>query len=251
VTTPIFAGAEPLSVSGGSTGVLVLHGFTGNPQSMRPLALAFVKAGFSVEVPLLPGHGTSVEDMIPTRWSDWSAVAQAAYQNLADRYEKVFVAGLSMGGSLAVWLGEQHPKIAGLVLVNPLVDPPAESFMEMLSAMISQGVVSMPAVGCDIAMPDSAELAYDASPLEPMRSMFEAVVGIASRLDQIRCPVLLLNSRTDHVVPSSSGDLLEAKVSGPIERVFLERSYHVATLDYDAVQVQERAVGFVEKVVGP
>jgi carboxylesterase len=156
-----------------------------------------------------------------------------------------------MGGSLAVWLGEQHPKIAGLVLVNPLVDPPAESFMEMLSAMISQGVVSMPAVGCDIAMPDSAELAYDASPLEPMRSMFEAVVGIASRLDQIRCPVLLLNSRTDHVVPSSSGDLLEAKVSGPIERVFLERSYHVATLDYDAVQVQERAVGFVEKVVGP
>ena len=96
MTTPILAGAEPFSAGGGPIGVVVLHGFTGSPQSMRPLAQALAAAGFSVELPLLPGHGTSVGDMVPTRWSDWSSVAEAAYGDLAGRSDRVFVAGLSM-----------------------------------------------------------------------------------------------------------------------------------------------------------
>ena len=78
VTAPILPGAEPWSAAGGSHGVLVLHGFTGNPQSMRPLAEACAAAGFTVELPLLPGHGTAVEDMVPTRWEDWSARRRGA-----------------------------------------------------------------------------------------------------------------------------------------------------------------------------
>ena len=136
-----------------------------------------------------------------------------------------------MGGSLAIWLAERHPDIAGIVVVNPLVDPPASSFRDMLSGMVEEGGVSVPAIGSDIAMQSVAESAYDASPLEPMLSMFEAVDEIAARLGELRCPVLLLSSRTDHVVPPESGDLLAARAGGPVERVWLERSFHVATLD--------------------
>lgn len=249
MTSPILPGAEPLSALGGPVGVVVLHGFTGNPQSMRPLANAFVAAGFSVEMPLLPGHGTSVADMVPTRWADWTSAAEAAYQAVAERCAHVFTAGLSMGGSLAIWLAEAHRELAGMVVINPLVDPPAPSFRDLLSGMLEEGVVSVPSIGSDIAMARPPEPTYDASPIEPMLSMFEGVDEIAGRLEEIRCPVLLLSSRTDHVVPPESGDLLAASVGGPLERVWLERSFHVATLDYDAAEVQARAVEFVNKLV--
>ena len=96
----IIPGCEPWSADGGRQGVLVLHGFTGNPQSMRGLAEAFAAAGFAVELPLLPGHGTSVDDMIDTAWPDWSAAAEAAYADLAARVDRVVVAGLSSGAGL-------------------------------------------------------------------------------------------------------------------------------------------------------
>jgi len=214
---------------------------------MRPLATAFAAANFSVELPLLPGHGTSVEDMVPTRWSDWSSVAEATYSELAGRSDRVFVAGLSMGGSLAIWLAERHPEIAGIIVVNPLVDPPASSFRDMLHGMIEEGAISVPAIGSDIAM-QAIESSYDASPLEPMLSMFEGVDEVAARLGELHCPVLLLSSRIDHVVPPESGDVLAACAGGPVERVFLERSFHVATLDHDAPEIEDRAVAFVNKM---
>jgi carboxylesterase len=92
------------------------------------------------------------------------------------------------------------------------------------------------------------ESAYDASPLEPMLSMFEGVDEVAARLGELHCPVLLLSSRIDHVVPPESGDVLAACAGGPVERVFLERSFHVATLDHDAPEIEERAVAFVNKM---
>jgi carboxylesterase len=248
VPTPILAGAEPFSAEGGPIGVVVLHGFTGSPQSLRPLAQAFATAGFTVELPLLPGHGTSVEDMVPTRWSDWSATAEATYRDLAGRCEQVLAAGLSMGGSLAIWLAERHPEIAGVIVINPLVDPPASMFRDMLSGMVEEGGVSVPAIGSDVARPGSPESAYNASPIEPMLSMFEGVDEIAAHLGDICCPVLLLSSRVDHVVPPESGDVLAAGAAGTVERVFLERSFHVATLDYDAPEIEARATAFVARV---
>src|SRR5664280_811509 len=128
VTAPIIPGCEPWSADGGSHGVLVLHGFTGNPQSMRPLAEAVAAAGYTVELPLLPGHGTAVEDLVPTRWDDWSEGAEAAYRALAARCDKVVVSGLSMGGTLTCWLAARHPEIAGIAVVNPLIQAPDAEF---------------------------------------------------------------------------------------------------------------------------
>ncbi len=215
---------------------------------MRGLAEALAGAGFAVELPLLPGHGTSVEDMLPTRWDDWSKVADGAYTELAGRCRRVVVVGLSMGGTLAIWLTTHHPEIAGLVAINPFVEPPAESFREMLRGVLDAGTDVMPGIGSDIALEGVQELAYAGSPVAPMLSLMEATDGIAADLGRIRCPVLLLSSRQDHVVPSASGDVLEAGVAGPIERVWLERSYHVATLDNDRGLLEERAVEFATKV---
>jgi carboxylesterase len=249
VAHPILAGAEPFSARGGPNGVLVLHGFTGNPHSLRGLAQAFARAGLAVELPLLPGHGTDLEDMIPTRWSDWSAAAQAAYAELAGRCRAVVVAGLSMGGTLATWLAAGHPEIAGLIAINPLIDPPAAPARELMRGVLASGTPIAPGVGSDIADPDSTELAYQGSPIEAALSMFDALDELVPRLGDIRCPVLLFTSPQDHVVPPGSSDVLERCVSGPVQRVTLERSYHVATLDYDAAEIEERSVEWVAKLL--
>jgi carboxylesterase len=244
----VMAGAEPFSAAGGSAGVLVVHGFTGSPQSMRPLAEAFAAAGFTVELPRLPGHGTTIEDMITTGWDDWSGAAEAAYADLAGRCSKVVVAGLSMGGTITTWLAARHPEIAGIVLVNPAVEAPADSFLEALEGMRATGNPVMDGIGSDIADPDAKELAYDGTPIEPLVSLFTAVRDLQPLLPEVRCPVLLLTSVQDHVVLPTASDHLATSVAGPVERIMLERSYHVATLDYDKAEIETRAVAFARKV---
>jgi carboxylesterase len=217
---------------------------------MRPLAEALAAAGFTVDLPLLPGHGTSVEDMLPTRWEDWSEAAEAAYQALAERRDKVAVCGLSMGGTLSCWLAEHHPEIAGVAVINPYVDPPADDVRDVIRGLLADGTEVVDGIGSDIAMEGAAEDAYAGTPLAAALSFFEGVDGVAARLADIRCPALLLSSRVDHVVPIESGDAFEASVNGPVERVFLERSFHVATLDWDAPLIEERVVAFAAEVLG-
>jgi carboxylesterase len=250
VTAPVIPGAEPFTHDGDARGVLVLHGFTGNPQSLRPLAQALAGEGYTVDLPLLPGHGTAIEDMIPTRWSDYVRAAEGAYLDLAGRCESVALVALSMGGTLACWLAEHHAEIVGMTLVNPFVEPPADSFREVLRGILESGTEVAPGVGSDIAKEGSTELAYLGSPIAAALSLFDGIDEVAARLERVTCPVLLLSSRNDHVVPSSSGDVLVAGVSGPIERVWLEHSYHVATLDHDAELVVSRTLEFVGDVLG-
>lgn len=249
MTAPILPGAEPFSASNGSNGVLVLHGFTGNPHSMRPLAEAFADAGLSVDLPLLPGHGTAVEDMIPTRWKDYAEAAERAYVALAAHGDRTVVAGLSMGGTLALWLASRHPETTALILVNPLVEPPAASFVDVMKGSLEAGVDRFPGIGSDIAKEGVPEGAYPETPIEALLSLFEAVTDLVPRLGAIDCPLLLLSSRQDHVVPPGSGDLLAESFGGPVERVFLENSYHCATLDNDAPEIEERAAAFALKAV--
>jgi carboxylesterase len=247
----VLPGAEPFSAAGGPHGALVLHGFTGCPQSVRGLAQAFAGAGFAVELPLLPGHGTTVDDMVATTWTDWSACAELVYNELAVRCRQVVVAGLSMGGTLAVWLAAHHPEIAGVVAINAAVDPPAESFREGMRQLLADGHTTMPGVGNDIADPGATELAYEATPIGPLLSLCDADDEIYPKLGDIHCPVLVMNSPQDHVVPPVSSEILATRVSGPVERVTLARSYHVATLDYDKDEITARAVDFARKVTSP
>jgi carboxylesterase len=243
----VLPGAEPFSAAGGRCGALVLHGFTGSPQSMRPLAQAFADAGYAVELPLLPGHGTTVQDMASYGWPDWTAAVEAAYQRLAGRSETVVVAGLSMGGSLALWLASEHPGLAGIVLVNPVAEtddlaPLADAARGLLEA----GEDFMPGVGNDVADPEVTELAYTSVPTRSALSLIDGLTALKERLAGITVPALVLH----HIVPPGSAALLAARLAGPVDVVELEHSFHVATIDLDRDLIATSAVAFAGKVTG-
>ncbi len=249
MTLSLIPGADPWSHEGGPLGALCIHGFTGNPSSMRGVAEAYAAAGFSVELPRLPGHGTTVEDMMTTGWDDWTGEAEAAYQRLAARTERVVVAGLSMGGTLTLWTASQHPEVGGIVCINPATQPQADEVVEMVRAMIDGGEEVFPGIGSDIADPEVTETAYDGTPLRPLLSLADGITALAPRYPSIRCPLLLMNSPKDHVVEPVQSEYLAAQFGGPVERISLERSYHVATLDYDRDLVESSAVAFARRVL--
>jgi carboxylesterase len=250
MTAPTIPGAEAYShIGNGDVGVLVLHGFTGNPGSMRALAEACATAGFHVELPLLAGHGTAMEDMIPTRWADWSADAEKAYQVLSKRAKKIVVIGLSMGGALTLWMAAQHPEAHGIVCINPATQPHPQEVIDTLQEMIDGGIETTDGVGGDIADPSAHETAYLGTPLAALKSFwFEGLAPLAPRYPSIKMPMLLYTSVQDHVVQPSDSDAVAATYGGPVERVMLERSYHVATQDYDKDIIFAGAVAFVHRV---
>jgi carboxylesterase len=248
--SPVLPGAEPYSAAGGAHGVLVLHGLSGTPQSLRTLAEAFAAAGLTVELPLLPGHGTSPEDMAETTWTGWLDAAGSALRDLQGRCAKVVVAGLSMGGALALQLATVAPDLAGLILVNPGVGHVPAEQLARLTAALDAGVAFVPGLGGDIAEPGTTELAYDRLSIAAALSLAEPVERLRASLGEVRAPVLLFTSAVDHVVPAEAGDAVATGVSGPVERIVLARSFHVATLDHDRGEIEERSVAFARRVLG-
>ena len=250
MTQTLIPGAEPWSHSAdGDHGALVLHGFTGNPGSMRGVAEAFAAGSYHVEMPRLPGHGTTVEDMMTTNWADWTAAAEAAYASLAARCSKVVVCGLSMGGSLTLWLAGQHGEIAGIVCINPATQPQAPEVIAMIEGMIAEGTMIMPGIGSDIAEPDVHESAYEGTPLACLLDfVLNGLTPLESTYESLRMPLLLLNSPQDHVVEPAQAEFLATHYGGPLARVTLERSYHVATQDYDKELIFAESVAFADRV---
>ncbi len=244
----VLPGCEPLSHRGGPGGVLVLHGFTGNPSTVRPLAEGAVAAGFSVEMPRLPGHGTSVEDLASATWTQWVDEALRAYDVLAEHCSNVAVVGLSMGGALSAYLSARRV-VAGCVFINPVVKPPAPEIIDGLEQLLAAGIESYEAIGSDIKREGVVGTSYDATPLRAAKSLFEGLAQVQRDLERITAPCLLFSSREDHVVTPDNGDELVARVRGPVERVWLENSYHVATLDFDHDLVTALTVDFLARVL--
>ncbi len=245
----VMPGAEPFSSAGDRRGALIIHGFTGCPQSMRPLAQAFASAGFTVDLPRLPGHGTTVEDMASHNWSDWTAAVESAYQALAGKTDSVVVAGLSMGGSLTLWLATRHAEIKGIILINPAAE--ADDFAPVVDgakAALAAGQTFLPGVAGDIADPAAKELGYDRAPAAGLVSLAEGLQALKPLLPQAKMPALLLHSLQDHVVPPGSATLLRETLGGAVEYVPLARSYHVATIDYEGPEINRRAVAFGERL---
>ena len=241
------AGAEALShtATGDDGGVLALHGFTGSPSSMRGIASAMIDAGLHVEVPRLPGHGTDVEDMVAARWADWTSEVDAAYERLASRTERIVIVGQSMGGSLALWTALRHTEVSGLVLVNPLTEVQPLDVREMLGELLADGIVVVPGIGSDIAEPDVVEVAYPSTPLAPLVSLLDdGIALLTDRFGELTMPLLLFTSRQDHVVEPRQSEHLARTFGGDVDHRWLERSYHVATLDYDRHEIIAAAVEF-------
>lgn len=252
----LLPGAEPYTAAGGDVGVLVLHGFTGNPSSMRPLAERLAEAGFAVELPRLPGHGTSWRQLQRTRWPDWVREARAALTILRAHTERQLVVGLSMGGTIALHLLETETSrdatqasLVGGVLINPSVDP-ADPRLRALPA-VKWLVPSLRGLGNDIAKPDADEQPYRRVPLKALASVVELQRSVRQHLDAVHQPLLVLTSAQDHVVdPAESRLVVEGVASTDVTHVTLEHSYHVATLDYDADEIAERTLRFAHRVTG-
>ena len=245
----VIPGAEAWShVGTGNVGALVVHGFTGDPSSMREIAEMFGAAGFHVELPRLAGHGTNVEEMMDTRWADWSRDAENALNELRKRCSKVVVIGLSMGGALTLWLASRHADLSGIVCINPTTkSSPAKLAGARLA--VKAGKKFAPAIGSDISDPAVKETSYDANPLEPAISLFaDGLKPLSKTYGSIKVPLLLFTATNDHVVSPKESDFLASKYAGSIERVVLERSFHVATQDVEKETVNAKALEFAKRV---
>jgi len=234
---PVLAGAEPFTFDGGPIGVLLVHGFTGTPQSLRPWGEYLAEQGYTVSCPRLPGHGTVLADMNATRWPDWYGAAERAFEELHDRCTHVFVAGLSMGGTLAIRLAEEHgERMRGLVLVNPSLGTERKDIA--LIKIMAKVLSSWKGVSNDIKKPGAQELAYGKVPLKAAISLQELWATTTADLAKIDLPILTFRSTEDHVVEPLSGRLLlEGVQSTDVTERLLHNSYHVATLDNDADEI--------------
>lgn len=247
----VMPGCEAWShVAGAATGALVLHGFTGTPASVRNIAEALAAAGHDVELPRLPGHGTTIDEMQTTSWADWSGEVEAAYQRLAARVERVVVIGLSMGGTLTLHLALAHPEVAAIVCINPAAQARDAETLGLIASFLADGVTVVPGEGrSDVADPDGSDTAYADTPLEPLRSLLvEGIAPISDRYAELTMPLRLFTSRQDHVVTPDDSVHLAANYGGPVEHTWLERSYHVATQDYDRDLIIHEVTALVGRV---
>lgn len=227
-------------------GVLIIHGFTGSPVSVEPLAAAVTRAtGAPTAVPLLSGHGTRWQDMRRFGWKDWCDDVRRAADGL--RCDRLVVVGLSMGGALAARLAERDARVVHTVLINPavVIDSPVAPLLPVLARLIR----SIPAIGNDIAIPGADESAYPRTPLVPLDSFRKGQAEVRRDLTQIRGGVTLCKSTTDHVVGPRSAAILRAALGSRLTIVPLRRSYHVATLDYDAPAVEDSVITAVRQTV--
>ena len=248
---PFHSDGVPHERDGQRVGVLLSHGFTGSPASMTPWGRHLAAQGFAVDVPRLPGHGTALREMNKTRWSDWYAEIERAFEKLSANCDQVVVGGLSMGGGLVLKLAaERGNDVAGVMLVNAAV---ASNNKQLLAVPLLKRIIpSMPGIGNDIKKPGQDEYGYDRIPLKALGSMMAGWKEVRRELPNVTQPILLFRSAEDHVVDPSSARIIASKVSSrEVTERILENSYHVATLDNDAPAIFEESVEFVRRVTGP
>jgi carboxylesterase len=240
---PVLEGAEPFFFEGNRVGILVSHGFTGSTQSMRPLGKAYAEAGYTVCGPRLKGHGTHYEDMEQTSYRDWIASVEEGFQWLKDRCDKIFVTGLSMGGTLTLYMAEKYPEIRGIVLVNAAVDIPAMEPVRQL-----EGTRFLDAIGSDIKKAGVTELAYEKTPVQSVKEILTFMKEVKDDLPKISCPALIFVSEEDHVVPPDNSQTIYENISSETKETHpLKESYHVATLDNDQHIIIENTLQFIKR----
>jgi carboxylesterase len=239
-------GAEAFAHDGGPTGVLLCHGFTGSPQSLRPWAEYLAAAGLSVSLPRLPGHGTTWQEMARTRWEDWYAEVDRAFDELQARSDEIFVMGLSMGGCLALRLAELRGQaVRGLVLVNPSITADNKALFAIIP-VLKHVVPSVKGIASDIKDPAASESGYDRTPVRAAATLPGLWKTTQQYLNDVSQPVLVFHSTTDHVVgPKSVQVLTQTLPPTQLEVRELGNSYHVATLDHDAPAIFAGSLEFV------
>ncbi|MFP7479132.1 alpha/beta hydrolase [Terribacillus saccharophilus] len=242
---PVLKDAEPFHFEGNRIGILVSHGFTGSTQSMRPLGEAYAEAGYTVCGPRLKGHGTHYEDMEQTTYKDWIASIEEGYHWLKERCDTIFVTGLSMGGTLTLYLAENYPDIHAIIPINAAVTVPS---MENVHEF--KDVRYLDAIGSDIKDSEVKELAYEKTPVQSVKEILQLMENVRGDLSKITCPALIFVSDEDHVVPPVNAQLIYDGIGSESKTVYpLKNSYHVATLDYDQQIIIDKTLEFINSTL--
>jgi carboxylesterase len=229
-----------------TAGVLLLHGFGGSPNSVRPLGQALADAGYSVSIPRLPGHGTRWKDLGQTTAADWYAAVDAEFTRLRAAHSQVFVLGISVGATLALRLGELHPiEVAGIVAINPATSAPVGTPKPLGFFRLFRRSVA--AKRGDIKKPGQSDVGYERLSLRAIQSLVTFGRQTTADLGRVRCPVLLATSKEDHVVAGADATAVwNGLGSATKTREVFDNSYHVITLDNDASRLIADSVSFVE-----
>ncbi len=230
----ILPGAEPIFIKGGKNGLLLIHGFTGSPYEMKPLAERFAKQGYTISAPLLCGHGTKAEDMLPCKWYDWFINVKEALFALRKTCDTIFVAGLSMGGSLALHLAA-HYQIEGVIALAPglILKDKKAGLIKYVTPFMKMKKKSGPRADINTDEKDKT-VNYDKIPLKPTLELLKLFNHLEMDLPEIYAPLFLAHSQNDHVVAFESSEIIYKKVSSKNKQFLrLKESFHILTLDVE------------------
>jgi carboxylesterase len=246
---PVMPGAEPSFAEGNRVGILVVHGFTGTPYEMRFLAEGLAAAGFTVALPRLVGHGTTPADLAAATASDWTADIVAAIRWLQQRCDALFMTGLSMGGTLTLWAAGQFPDLLrGIIPINSAIylhapDAGALAFAPDVPAYLPKGEG-----GGSTRAEGVFNISYSVTPAASLKHLFALMKVTEEMLPRVTCPTLLITSRTDYTVPPANAEYIRSRIGAAEKEIlWLENSYHVATLDHDKERILQAIVSFIRR----
>ena len=241
--------SETLRLFAGKTGVLMLHGFTGSPASIKPWALAMHERGLSVCVPRLAGHGTHWSELNKVSWQDWYESVEKEFLELKKTCDQVFVAGFSVGGALALRLSQiRGSEIAGTILLNPSIYDERKRFK--LVGLLSTFIPSIRGGAGDVAKPGAPKHGYERIPLRGLNQVRKLWEVVERDLYLVDLPLMVAYSLNDHVVhPVCSETIIDNVYSADIREVVFERSFHNVALDHDAQLLNEETMDFILDVL--
>ena len=241
--------SESLRLFAGKTGVLMLHGFTGSPASIKPWALALHERGLSISVPRLPGHGTHWSDLNKVSWQDWYETIEKEFLELKKKCDQVFVAGFSVGGALALRLSQiRGSEIAGTILLNASIYDERARFRFV--GALSTFLPSIAGGDGDVAKPGNPKHGYDRIPLKGLNQVRKLWEVVERDLYLVDLPLMVAYSLNDHVVhPVCSETIIDNVYSADIREVVFEKSFHNVALDHDADLLNDETMDFILDVL--
>lgn len=241
--------SEPLRLLAGKIGILMVHGFTGSPASLKPWAQAMHEKGLTVFLPTLAGHGTHWSDLNKVKWEDWYEGIEREFLELSKHCDQVFIAGFSVGGALALRLSQiRGSEIAGTILLNASIYDERKRFK--LVPVISPFLPSVAGGSGDVAKPGTIKHGYDRIPLQGLNQVMKLWNIVERDLYLVDLPLMVAYSLNDHVVhPVCSETIIDNVYSSDIREVVFERSFHNVALDYDAELLNEETMAFILDVI--
>ena len=242
----ILPGCEPVFLEGGENACLLLHGFTNSPYELREIGAFLHRQGYTVSIPLLPGHGTRPSDLRRTKWVDWYNKSKSELFHLRKKYRKVYLIGFSMGASIALHLAA-HYEVNGVITLAPVLY--LKNKLSYLSHFIHiffpySKKLSGPDVRSDVQT-----RSYNKIPVKSLSQLLQFSKHLRHDLGDIYTPVLIVYAKQDHVVDNKSAKEIYQRIASKNKRILeLQESYHIITLDLEKEKVFQEISTFLQSI---